>query len=398
MKKTLIALAALAATGASFAQVTLYGAVDASYYRTDSEGVSASGISNSQLGSSKLGFMGTEDLGGGLNAVFKLEGGLANDVGVGKGSNGNNQSGGIAATNTGGQGLVFQRYSYVGLQGGFGEVHIGREYTGTFLNVVGSVDPFSTNGTGDSTQMTLALGATAKQATLTSASNMVTYMTPAMSGFSAKVQAFWGENASGAENSADGSGYSVSGGYANGPISVSLGQQVTRATAGATTVVVPLAVNNGANGVVASGAVAVTGATGDYTQRALAASYNFDSFKLVYTYVSENLITVHETATADAIAATNRSNLLGVVVPMGQTNFKASYIKSVANSGVTNAIDDNGTMWAVGADYALSKRTKVYATYGRASNDTGSLYGISQNRTQKDPASTGYSFGVYHSF
>ncbi|MEI8326504.1 MAG: porin, partial [Betaproteobacteria bacterium] len=71
MKKTLIALAALAATGA-FAQssVTLYGAVDASFEHDAGNGLTLNRMNNSNLGSSKLGFKGTEDLGGGLTAVF----------------------------------------------------------------------------------------------------------------------------------------------------------------------------------------------------------------------------------------------------------------------------------------------------------------------------------------
>ena len=58
-------------------------------------------MNNSNLGSSKLGFKGTEDLGGGLTAVFKLEGGLKNESGNGKASNTNNQtSGGCTVANT----------------------------------------------------------------------------------------------------------------------------------------------------------------------------------------------------------------------------------------------------------------------------------------------------------
>ena len=80
MKKTLVALAALAATGA-FAQstVSIWGAVDASYNYASADlaagNQTKSFMGNSQLGSSKLGFSGLEDLGGGLKAKFWLEAG-----------------------------------------------------------------------------------------------------------------------------------------------------------------------------------------------------------------------------------------------------------------------------------------------------------------------------------
>src|SRR5665647_2486668 len=125
MKKTLVALAALAVVGAASAQssVTIYGAVDAAYNYASADLVtgnqSKSFLGSSQLGSSKLGFKGVEDMGGGLQAVFKLEMGLNNDSGAGKGINTNNQATGATAAGA----LAFNRYSYVGLAGGFGEVH-----------------------------------------------------------------------------------------------------------------------------------------------------------------------------------------------------------------------------------------------------------------------------------
>jgi len=117
MKKSLVALAVLAASGAAMAQssVTLFGIVDAGYANIKANGTSKSGITNSGYNSSRIGFRGTEDLGGGLKAEFWLEGALANDDG--------NASG-----------LNFQRRSTVSVVGGFGEVRIGRDYTPTFWN------------------------------------------------------------------------------------------------------------------------------------------------------------------------------------------------------------------------------------------------------------------------
>jgi len=74
MKKSLIALAALAATGA-FAQssVQIDGLVDAGFQSNKYQGVSANGFDQNGAGTTQINFRGTEDLGGGLKANFRLE-------------------------------------------------------------------------------------------------------------------------------------------------------------------------------------------------------------------------------------------------------------------------------------------------------------------------------------
>jgi len=366
MKKTLIALAALAATGA-FAQssVSIWGTVDASVNFANGDLSSGNqtktSMGNSQLGSSKLGFSGLEDLGGGLSGKFWLEAGLANDFGGGKGSNSNNQASGAAPAAAGGQGIVFQRRSYVGLVGGFGELKLGREYVNTFIGVQAAVDPFGTNGPADSTQMMLTLGAAKGIATITNASNMVTYITPAMSGFSANLQTWFGENVSGGSTSNDGNGYSVTAQYAAGPIFASIGQQETKASV-----------------------------IGDYTLQAFSATYDLGVAKVGYTYT-------HEGVKAAAGDLKNDGNLLGVTVPVGAMNLKASYIASTNNVA---GKDQKGQLYGLGVDYSLSKRTKVYATYGSITNsDGGAAYGSGYVGALKaDGTGSALALGVFHTF
>ncbi len=113
MKIGLIALAVLAASGASFAQsgVTVYGVVDVYLGRikgaTTQTAVDAGGIS-----SNRFGFKGSEDLGGGLKANFVLEQGFSVDTGAAKTA-----------------GEMFARQSYFGFSGGFGELKIGKMYS-----------------------------------------------------------------------------------------------------------------------------------------------------------------------------------------------------------------------------------------------------------------------------
>ena len=93
MKKSLIALAVMAAAGAASAQssVTLFGIVDANYNYVKGDGNGhVSRLTDSGYNSSRLGFRGTEDLGGGMSASFWLEAGLNNDNGTGDSTNVNN--------------------------------------------------------------------------------------------------------------------------------------------------------------------------------------------------------------------------------------------------------------------------------------------------------------------
>lgn len=139
MKRSLISLAALTVAGGTWAQssVTVFGVVDAaisSYQNKNTAGVKASqwALSNSGYNASRIGFRGTEDLGGGLAASFWLEAALGNDVGsAGSGSQ------------------LFSRRSTISLSGRLGEVRLGRDYTPTVWNDV-IFDPFGTIGVGGS--------------------------------------------------------------------------------------------------------------------------------------------------------------------------------------------------------------------------------------------------------
>jgi len=111
MKKTLVALAALAA-GSAFAQssVTLYGRLDGAVVSIDkanTAGQSVTALGDSTVATSIWGMRGSEDLGGGMRGVFNIEG----DVAV---TNGNSSAAG-----------TFRRAAFAGVSGGFGEVTLG---------------------------------------------------------------------------------------------------------------------------------------------------------------------------------------------------------------------------------------------------------------------------------
>lgn len=344
MKKSLVALAALAVVGVASAQssVTIFGIVDASYAHTSGGGISRDGMTNSGLNSSRLGFKGTEDLGGGLKAGFHLEGQLNNDTGTG--ANGGSTGG-----------LDFRRKSYVTLTGGFGEIRLGREYSPTFWNTT-IYDPFGTNGIGQSNApgMLGALGGATTNAVRSD--NSVSYL---MAAGPVSVHAMYafGEQASNVDsNVGDYAGIRVA--YAAGPIDVALAFGNQKGTIGATDVRI---VN-------------------------LGVAYDLGMAKPMFQWGSEK---------NDAAKITNW--LLGVTVPVGQGEVRAAYSRYDAN-----VANKDWNKFAVGYGYNLSKRTQVYGTLARVSNQSASAITVSNNGLAGSAAlggtSSGYEFGIRHSF
>ncbi|WP_175425683.1 porin [Trinickia violacea] len=113
----------------AFAQnaVTLYGIVDQSIrYTTNADAANGSmwQMANGAITNSRWGLKGSEDLGNGLKAIFRLENGF-------EPQNGEMDSN-----------RLFGRYAYVGLSGGFGTVEMGRQTTEGF-NLFGDLDPLT---------------------------------------------------------------------------------------------------------------------------------------------------------------------------------------------------------------------------------------------------------------
>jgi len=192
MKKSLIALAALAST-AAFAQssVTIYGKVDQGFTRA----IGADKFSIAQASGSRLGFRGTEDLGGGLKANFNLEHRFTPDDGA------------SAAT-------FWNGMSTVGLEGGFGRVDIGRTYAAAFYTALGG-DVFGWDGVANNVAATGAGTQGVRFA------NGVFYTSPNFSGFTVRVTHAQKEGT----NVKNGSSVQLA--YANGPLSASLATETT---------------------------------------------------------------------------------------------------------------------------------------------------------------------------
>ena len=315
MKKSLVALAILAAAGVASAQssVTLFGVVDATYAHGSGSGVGSSSksqLTNSGYNSSRLGFRGTEDLGGGMSASFWLEAGLNNDNGSGALTNTNNQTTGA----TGGGGLTFNRRSTVSLASGLGEVRLGRDYSPQFWNQT-VFDPFGTNGVGTTQTLNSGLGGPVA----VRASNSIGYFLPGnLGGFYGQFQHYLGENnKNGAATEKDGRGSAIRLGYANGPVNVAIAtSRTTYARTAAAAAVLPA---QGVTGVSADTApsAAVAAGGGDIKSTNIGGSYDFG--------VASVMALVTRDRVDAAASVTGKGALIGTLIPLGAGQIRAAY-------------------------------------------------------------------------
>ena len=343
MKHTLIALAALSFAAAASAQsssVTLFGVVDASVARISSSGNSVTGMANGGNSSSRLGFRGEEDLGGGLKAGFWLEGSVGVDDGTASG-------------------FKFDRRSTVSLLGNFGEVRLGRDKTPAYQNLE-TFHAFGDTGMGAINGHNLISSSatgTSEGSNPKRNSNMVSYLLPKMGGVYGQISHSFGEQSG---NSSLQSSTGLRLGYANGPLNVA-----------------------GAYGV-ARGGTAAAGV--DYKTMNLGASYNFG------------------VVTPMVLLASDRGNnkrvdlySVGVKVPLGAGELRAAY--TWYKDKKSNNADSQRL--ALGYGYKLSKRTELYAAVARMSNDDNAKRKLGSSLAPTPIAGksmTGYEIGMRHNF
>ncbi len=397
MKKSLLALAALAAAGAASAQssVTLYGIADISggYKETNvniggptkfvNGKTKTTGANVANLGDSRIGLKGSEDLGNGLKAVFNYEWQMDGAHGaINSGSKGyNNWSNGAA------------REAFVGLEGGFGQVRVG---------------------TTDSPVRNLAIAGTADAASDFDTTNLPALVNRVsgihyFGNFSGVgVQAFAGYSKDSSDayktttfdpatGSATGSevvdggttykGYGLGLSYANGPLLVGAAVQQFKNSGTTTTT------SFDANGQ-QIGNPSVADAQGKKTEAVVGGAYDFGVAKLFANYVYGKVSDKGNAYVAD-MAGTDFSGFqkvqefnLGVTVPYGAASFVAEYGYNRYNVAANNE-KATGNDFMVGANYAFSKRTDVYV---RAAQLNDLKNGDDKNWTRV------YAAGIRHKF
>ncbi len=332
MKKSLLALAALTAfAGVASAQssVTLFGIVDASARSVDNDGTgTVYSLASGGGGTSRLGFRGIEDLGGGLRAGFWLEGQVDTD--------------------TGGAGFNFQRRATVSLIGGFGELRLGRDFTSTYLNW-GAADVFGYTGVANSGNVRGTYLGQGSIATAVRTNNQIIYILPAMGGLYGQINVGLGE----------GTGDKYTGGrlgYAAGPLNIGAGYGKTE------------------RGVAELESMNISG------------SFNIGFARLFAGY---------ENSEYSSGATRNDMDLYTVAftIPMGKGTFKGQYTEADSSDNSYDA-----SMFGLGYTYSMSKRTTLYASYGTIDNDSGNRYKLDARAVSAGGKSTGYEFGINHTF
>ena len=394
MKKSLLVLAVAAAVpvlAQAQTNVTLYGRVDAaigSESRGSFPGVangSAVSLLSGVQSSNRWGVRGSEDLGGGLKAIFNLEGGFDADIGRG-GSAPTTQTGisntsgglvgGTTAANTQG-GLDFRRRSVVGLEGGFGTLVFGRDYDPMFRVLLAS----DTLGLGHYGNVHSITGGTTLAGTRpygVRIDNGIHYVSPSLGGFVIRAAYGFSEQfvASNTTTKQTGRVLGLAGEYSAGPLYVGLAYRQNNVASNA-------------------GATVATQQTGTDKYTALGARYNFGAFAI---NGGLNRINIADNVTSGlGVAVDVKQAWVGGDAQVGPGRLHAQYGRiDPTGAGKASSI-------AVTYNYPLSKRTNAYATFGQTKNNSTTNYTLQTSSTivnanglGADPR--GIAFGVGHNF
>jgi predicted porin len=356
MKKTLLALAVLGAfAGAASAQnnVTVYGIADAGIqYRNDGNPAGKTWtLESGLLNTNRIGFRGTEDLGGGLSAIFTLENGYNIDTGT---------LGQSTATTT----RLFGRQAWVGLSGGFGSVKLGRQQTALYYALT-EIDPFRINLAGNA-QRIFGAGQYFADPFLRT-DNTVNYSTANFGGFTGSVSYAFGE-VPGSISTARSWGAGAT--YVNAPVNVQIAYQKSNTAA----VVGPLATALGTGTANADIRTVLVGGTWDFRVAKAHLGYantKFDSLAGPSTKDDNWLVgaTVPITPADAVLASWIRNNVKDV--PAGKTN-----------------------QYALGYTHALSRRTSLYTSAAYVKNDDR----IGLNAFGPGNSTRVFNFGMRHMF
>jgi predicted porin len=340
---------AWALPAAAQSSVTVYGVVDAAVTRTTGGGANQSAVDGRGiLQGNRLGFMGTEDLGNGLKAVFQLEQGYNVDTGT--------APPGAPA----GESWAFQRQAWVGLRHAWGTLGLGRQYAPGFatarFDVLEGSGLFSARG-----WLTTVGGYTINPGSAARWSNSVRYMSPDFSGLS--FEGIYSNHANEdptrtAHPSAD-DRWAAAFGYKNGPGEIGVVYHSVGAGAG----------------------------VDDTKEIFVGGSWDFSFVKAMATWQRKN-----------AEGTTNRDNTLwsvGAVVPV----MKASAVHIGYAALDVKGKDNDSTSLSLGFVHDLSKRTALYAILNRMHHDdlAPNLSGIEQPIEAGKSANT-WALGMRHKF
>lgn len=352
--------------------MTISGLVDIGYVNTNAETNTSDSnkIAQNGSGTTTLNVAGTEDLGGGLKANFRVE--FNPDLVNGTGVSGVNLAG-AAPGATGGM-----HQTFLGLSGGFGEIKAGRVNAPALSAwLTGSV--FGTAiGSGYSAGQNIynptSTAVLQTQTYPTRFNGAIEYTTPSFSGLTARLYAV-PKNDNSTTLTANNTGVTDLGlAYNNGPLNVALSSQTIKTgTKGLAGTMVPA--NFGMFDLAA-------GESGKVQQNTMAANYNFGAATVYAAYWTTKV------TSADTVSSSTdlkrQGTMIGAKYAVSSTiDLMASYAK--ADDKLLTA---DAKLFGLGVDYKLSKRSTVYARFADLDTNTSAA-----NKGSKTTA-----IGVRHTF
>ena len=330
--------------------VSLYGAVDLYLNSAKSGGTSYTRLEEGGNAASRLGFRGSEDLGGGLQAAFLLEAGIALDTGAGT---------------LPGPGLMFTRQSYLALGNASGAVELGRMYTPMFFSMARS-DPYAVNAVFSPQNLVAAVdGQPGLKAFNARANNMVRYRSAAGQPLVVDVAYSFGEAAS--PNQANGNIYGGTLGWNQAPLYLAYAFQKT--------------LDGSATAPIASPSTS--------TYQAINSGYHLTPELRVMANLYRNSVNLPNVPVATI------SNL----ALEWNANAVSRFTASVAQRKLSGS-PRGQTAWTLGYDHALSKRTALYLRWLQSTNGGNasvSLAGVPVAANSGD-ALRSVGIGLRHSF
>jgi predicted porin len=338
MQKKIIALAiaaALAAPVAAMADVTMYGTLDAGLRHQTNDVVTAGTTDSMQLGqynSTRWGMKSVEDMGDGMKTNVVLEGSLTTPV-----------AGPSSTITTNG---IFDRQATIGVNGGFGNVDIGWNYTASFKTIV-KYDPFNYKFLGV---------AMAKTSDYADRAGGVSYDNKF--GDVSVIAEYYMANATTTTQPTTGAGRAVAVNYASGPVSAGFSYTAIESSVGVDTPI---------------------------THTAAGAGFNFGDGNVKIGYAKKAQKTAASDSTTTTMWLGADYNLSGKMAVTG------AYYSRAANTGATSAADSTSKTMMVGLTYAMSKKTTAYVEFDKNT-------AVAAAAGSPDVITTGTSLGLATAF
>jgi predicted porin len=397
MKKTLVALAALAATGA-FAQstVTLSGVLDVGLTYNNAV---ANGAANMGIGlgnNNRVIFSGVEDLGGGMAATFAAQ--MRFNPATG-GTEGTPLAG---STNSGARAL-FQGETRVGLRGGFGWIRLGRGLTALQQPNGGMIDPWGVTTVAGSVY---APGfATDYAAGGEGRTEAIFYNTPNFGGLEGAISYAPRTIATTGGNFSK-SFYSLAVTYVNGPIQAVVGVEQNRAgdtltniggnyDMGVAKIFLGFGNVKGGDAVDRAGtafnAVASSVPSCGSTRAGALGVTAASAGRAASGTVGTTLTPAIANPCAVGVGETINSWAIGATIPFGAAKILVGY----SNWGSDLAGQSRDTKIGLGVNYALSKRTSIYSDFATQTRNNNLATGVASTNNDNQNQ---FDLGIAHSF